>query len=64
MTAAAQTEDVWWYEYDVVPIVGFVRADNYEQAKAAALDAATDVLRDYLTDASCKLERIEPCRKL
>jgi len=63
MNTAEQTDNVWWYEIDVLPIVGFVRAADYEQAKAAALDAAIDVHREYLTDAPCKLERIEPCRK-
>lgn len=54
--------NLWWYEYHVLPVLGFVRAEDADQAKAAALDDATDRLRSYLADSPVKLERIEPCQ--
>ena len=54
-----EPEAIYWYEYDVLPIVGFVRAPDVASAQCAALDDATTRLRAYLADAEVKLSQID-----
>lgn len=49
---------VWWYECDVLPVVGFIRAETAEDAKAAALDDAIDRLRSFLSDGTWKVQQV------
>ncbi|HVE35385.1 MAG TPA: hypothetical protein VNC18_17600 [Gemmatimonadaceae bacterium] len=60
MNTTETTSNLYWYECDMLPLVGFIRAGDEAQAKEAALDAMLDRLREYLThNANLKLERIE-----
>lgn len=56
--------NIYWYEYDVLPIVGFVNADDDEQARAAALDDAVTRIRAFLADSECKLQRVLPTEEV
>lgn len=50
---------LWWYECDVLPLVGFVRAPDAESARIAALDVSTNALRDYLANGEWRVEPID-----
>ena len=53
-------ESIYWYECDVLPVVGFVLASDPETALAAAKDDATDRVRAYLDSGHWKLEPVLP----
>ena len=57
-------EGIWWYECDVLPVVGFVRADDVQQAKAAALDDAVARIASFLEDGTWKLDRVLPIEEV
>lgn len=53
------TDSLYWYQYDVLPLVGFVRADDAEHAKAVALDDAMTRIRQYLVESPLRLDPVD-----
>lgn len=58
-----EPDPIYWYEYDVLPIVGFVRAPDAESAEVAALDDAANRLRAFLADSTVRLQAVELTRE-
>lgn len=54
-----ESESLYWYQYDVLPLVGFVRAEDAEHAKEVALDDAMSRVRSYLVESSLRIDRID-----
>lgn len=50
---------LYWYQYDVLPLVGFVRAADAEHAKEVALDDAVQRLRHFLTESPLRLDPVD-----
>lgn len=53
-----EPDTIFWYQYDVLPLVGFVRAEDAEHAKMVALDDAVMRLRAFLEDSPLHLDPV------
>lgn len=54
------TEDsqLYWYTFDVLPLTGYVRAPDEDSARLAAVDVATNRVREYLSESPVTLEPV------
>lgn len=53
------SSSLYWYQFDVLPMVGFVRAADLEQARLSALDDATLRVRLYLEESPLRLDPVD-----
>ena len=54
-----EPDALYWYTYDVLPLVGFVRAESAEHAREVALDDACSRLRHFLSESPLRLDPID-----